>query len=84
MTHPIRRKQIDENYDAFQRMLSSIIVDHRHEYALLHDRELIAFFDSPGAAYRSGLTRFPDAVFSVQEVTDEPIDLGVFSHVRGG
>jgi len=30
--------------------------------------------------YRATLARYADAMFSIQEVTDEPIDLGFWSH----
>jgi len=43
--------------------------------------EVIGFFDRPGTAYTQGISLFPDRLFSIQEVTDEPIDLGFFSHV---
>ena len=41
----------------------------------------MGFYAKSIEAYRAGLERFPDRVFSIQEVTDEPIDLGFFSHV---
>jgi hypothetical protein len=41
----------------------------------------VAFFKKPGDANRAGVEAFPDGIFSIQEVTDEPIDLGFWSHV---
>jgi hypothetical protein len=81
MDHSRQRDQIDQNYDSFQRALGAIVQDHRNEYALMRDREIIAYFASPGDAYRTGLDRFSDTLFSIQEVTEEPIDLGFLSHV---
>jgi hypothetical protein len=72
---------VDRNYDFFMRHLKEYLPAHRNEYALIRGRELIGFFKKPGDAYRDGLRRYPDQVFSIQEVTDEPIDLGFFSHV---
>jgi len=43
--------------------------------------DIIDFFAKPGDANRAGVERFPDGIFSIQEVTDEPIDLGFWSHV---
>lgn len=82
MTTAAQRAQIDVNYDAFQRTLAAILPQHRDEYALMRDREIVDYYGSAGDAYRAGLDRFPDRLFSIQEVTDEPIDLGFFSHVR--
>jgi hypothetical protein len=76
-----QREEVDRNYDAFMRMLGAILPDHRDQLALMKDQEIVGFFDKPGEAYRAGLARFGDDVFSVQEVTDEPIDLGFWSHV---
>ena len=73
--------EVDRNYDFFQRSLAQYLPAHRDEYALIKACELIGFFDSPGEAYRAGLARYEDGVFSIQEVTNEPIDLGFFSHV---
>ena len=44
------------------------------------DGAIVALFDKPGDAYREGVARYADEVFSIQEVTDEPIDLGFRSH----
>ena len=37
-------------------------------------------FDTARDAYLAGQKLYPDALFSVQEVTDTPADLGFFSH----
>ncbi len=78
-----QQRQIDSNYDAFQRSLSSLIGQHRDEFALMRDRSVVDFFGNAGDAYRAGLSRFSDGMFSIQEVTDQPIDLGFHSVVRG-
>lgn len=76
-----QKREVDRNYDAFMRMLSDILDEHRDQFALMRDGKIIAFFDKPGDANRAGVDRFKDRVFSIQEVTDEPIDLGFWSHV---
>ena len=76
-----QKQEVDRNYDAFMRMLGSILKEHRDEYALMRDGEIVAFFVKPGDAHRAGVERYADGIFSIQEVTDEPIDLGFWSHV---
>ena len=76
-----QKLEVDRNYDAFTRTLGSILHEHRDEYALMRDCQVVAFFAKPGDAYRAGVERFADHIFSIQEVTDEPIDLGFWSHV---
>ena len=77
----LQKQQVDLNYDAFVRMLGDILADHRDELALMRDGEIVGYFDEPGAANRAGVEMFADEIFSIQEVTDEPIDLGFWSHV---
>ena len=76
-----QKVEVDQNYDVFMRMLSDILAEHRDEYALMRNREIVGFFKKPGDANRAGVESFPDGIFSIQEVTDEPIDLGFWSHV---
>lgn len=78
----IRQKQeVDRNYDAFVRVLATLLPEHRDQFALMRDGKIVGFFVKPGEANRAGVERFPDGIFSIQEVTDEPIDLGFWSHV---
>jgi hypothetical protein len=74
-------REVDRNYDAFVRVLGSLLSSHRNEFALMRDARIVDFFQNPGEANRAGIDRFPDEIFSIQEVTDEPIDLGFWSHV---
>jgi len=73
------RQEVDANYDFFQRNLALLMPDHRDSYALIRHRRIEGFFDKPGEAYRVGLERFDDEIFSIQQVTDEIEDLGFFS-----
>lgn len=74
------RSEIDSNFDAFQRHLNVSLASHRGEFALLRNGQIVEYFDRPGAALVAANQLFPDQLFSIQEVNDEPIDLGVWSH----
>jgi hypothetical protein len=76
-----QKREVDRNYDVFVRMLASLLPAHRDQYALMRDGEIVAFFTKPGDANRAGVDGYADGIFSIQEVTDEPIDLGFWSHV---
>ena len=76
----IRAKQVKDNFAAFNKMLPQIIGKHRDKYALMRDGEIVGFYKTFGAADRAAEKKFPDRRYSFQEVTDEPIDLGVGSH----
>lgn len=73
------RTELDRNYDFFQRNLAVLLSEHRGEYALLKACEVVDFFESPGEAYRAGLERFSDELFSVQQVSEEPVQFGHMS-----
>ena len=73
--------EVDANYDFFLRQLHDYAESHAGQYALLKNRSIVEFFDKPGDAYRYARETFNDGLFSIQEVTEEPIDLGFFSHV---
>lgn len=79
MNDPARRDEIDANYDFFQRQLARLLPAREGQYALLRSCRIEGFFERPGDAYRDGLERFGDDLFSIQEVTDEPLQLGFFS-----
>jgi hypothetical protein len=77
-----QRAEVDRNYEAFTHLLPGLLPLHRDKFALMREGEIVACFDKPGEAYRAGLERFADQIFSIQEVTDEPIDLGFWSHAK--
>ncbi|MEM8825526.1 MAG: hypothetical protein AAGD40_01175 [Pseudomonadota bacterium] len=75
--------EVDRNYEAFIAMLPDLLSDHRGEYALMKDRKIVSYNASSWEALKEGKARFGKKPFSVQEVDDEPIDMGFFSHVAG-
>ena len=80
MSHSLAA-EVDANYDYFLRHLGEFLTHHSGRYAVLKDKKVVDFFDKPGDAYQFARDIIDDGVFSIQEVTDEPIDLGFFSHV---
>ena len=74
------KQEIDGNYDYLQRRLALLLPEHEGKYALLKTCKVEGYFDLPGQAYRQGLERFPDGIFSIQKITGEPLDLGFFSY----
>lgn len=73
------KTEVDRNYDFFQRNLSRYLGAHADQYALLKSAKVIDFFEGPGDAYREGLRRFSDKLFSIQKVSSEPAELGLYS-----
>jgi hypothetical protein len=79
VTSQRQREEVDRNYDVFMAMLDSILDEHRDQLALMRDARIVGYFDTPREALEAASQQFPDGVFSIQEVTDEPIFLGVWS-----
>lgn len=72
--------EVAANFDYFQRSLAQHLRAHAGEYALLKNRRVHGYFANPGDADREGWTRFPDHLYSIQQVTPEPIELGVYAN----
>ena len=73
------KDEVDQNYDFFQRSLKTFLKERSGEYVLLKSKAVVDFYDVIGDAYRAGLEKFPDGVFSIQQVTDEPVELGMMT-----
>lgn len=75
-----QNEEVTRNYTAFVQKLPEIVASHRGKFALMRNAEIVEFFDTAADAFRAGQKIFRDQPFSIQEVTDVPIDLGFFSH----
>ncbi len=76
-----QKQEVDRNYDVFMRLLGGLLPEHRDQLALMRDGNVVGFYRTPREALEAAAEMFSDGIFSIQEVTDEPIDLGFWSHV---
>ena len=76
--HELQR-QVKMNFIAFRRELPSIAPEHSGKFALMRDECIVDYFDSAPDAVKFGDLKFPDGVFSIQEVTERMVDLGFYS-----
>lgn len=72
--------EIDRNYAAFKDIMATLPGEASGRYALLHDQKLAGLYASAGDAERAGYARYKDSPYSIQLVSNEPIDLGFFSY----
>lgn len=77
-----KRDAIARNYEAFEKMLPSLINAAKGRFALMRDQELVGLFDGASAAHFAGAEKFADGLFSVQKVEEGAISLGFFSYAR--
>ena len=80
MSMKLMNEEVDRNFDAFLDKLTSLLPTHSGQYALMRNGEIDDFFESDIEALTAGRLRFSDSLFSIQEITDRPVDLGFFSH----
>jgi hypothetical protein len=62
-------------------VLGTILPHHRDQLALMRDGLIVGSFATPREALVAAAQQLPDGIFSIQEVTDEPLDLGFWSHI---
>lgn len=74
------QKEVDQNYAAFQEFLPDLMRENSGRWVLMHNREVIAIFDTARDAHIAGEKLYVEKPFSVQKINDSPIDLGWFSH----
>ena len=72
--------EVDRNFDAFEAALPSLLSSHRGEFALIRQGKVLSFHGTESEALAMGRDQFEDGLFSIQEITDRPVDLGFFSH----
>ena len=72
--------EIERNYVAFVDMLHRLLPEGSGKYALMHGQKLQGIFETPGTAAVQGFSRFGKAGYSIQLITDEPVDLGFMSN----
>ena len=77
------RDEIGANFDYFQRTLATHLRAHAGQFALLKGRRVYGFFDSVGEADLAGWRQFSDRLYSIQQVTPEPVDLGLYADAEG-
>lgn len=73
-------REVDFNFDAFAEELPALMPHHAGEYVLMKNGRMVSFHANADAALAAGRAAFSDGIYSIQEVTDRPIDLGFFSH----
>ncbi|MEX0644917.1 MAG: hypothetical protein WD076_06385, partial [Parvularculaceae bacterium] len=69
------RAAVDRNYEAFTAKLAQLIERHRGKFALMRDGEVVEMFTTLRDAHMAAKRRYSDDLYSIQEITDAPVDL---------
>ena len=76
-------EEIEKNYQFFKRILPQIKTDHIDEFVLIRHQKIIAFYPTIIEAQIDAVRKYPDNLFSVQEVRNKPVELGFFRYAVG-
>jgi hypothetical protein len=82
--HKAIQEEVDRNFEEFEALLPSIIGEHRDKFALMKDRKVLGYYSSAEDAATAASAFIPDEIYSIQQVTDAPIDLGFFNYALVG
>lgn len=74
-----RQHEIERNLAFFLQQLPTIPVEKRGKFALIRHQSIVNYFDTPLDAVTAA-RQFDDQMYSVQQVTDSPVNLGFYSH----
>ena len=74
------QKEIDANFEAFQKVLPGLLPYEADRWALMRHGECVDFYDTLRDAETAGRAMYEDRIFSVQQVSDAVVDLGWFSY----
>jgi hypothetical protein len=72
-------REIQRNLFAFLPRLKSLLPEHEGSFAVLRNQEIIGIHRKLSEALRDAQAQFEDGLFSIQRVTDKPVELGMFS-----
>ena len=72
--------EVDRNFEAFNKLLPDLLVEHDGKYAVMHAEQVDQIFDTAGDALKYAEVKFGDGLYSIQLIIRSVADLGYFSH----
>lgn len=73
--------EITDNFVFFESVLDDLLDSHAGEYVIIRQKEIVSFCDSIVDAQSEASAKFPDGLFSVQKVANDPVNLGHYAYV---
>ena len=71
--------QLEKNRAAYNAIKDEMEAEHFGRAALLHDGEVVEIYNDSGDAYAIGCEKFGLGNFSIENIGEPPISLGVFT-----
>ena len=71
-TETPKDREVERNYHYFKSRVDDLMAEHEGRFALIRHQEIVGYHGDWIAALDAGAARFPDGLYSVQEVRTEP------------
>ncbi len=71
-----QKLEVAANYEVFQAALPELLQHRRGSYVVYRHQQFVDFFDTFHDALAYCIDAYSDRLFSIQEITDEPLILG--------
>lgn len=68
--------QVNQNKTAYEKIKSEMEAKHLGQVALMHDGEIVNFYNDFKDAYSIGVEKYGLGEFTLQEIGEQPIKLG--------
>lgn len=72
--------EVDRNLFAFLPQLPNLLRQHQGHFALLRDQKIVSLHEKLSEALEAGSIAYADGLFSIQQVSERPIELGFYSY----
>lgn len=79
MAHALEM-EIDRNFVYFVHHVTEFVDQHKGQFALLRGASVVSFHNTLLSAEEKAARTFADGLFSIQEVNDQPVDLGFYTY----
>jgi len=75
-------QEIERNLLAFLPRLPGLLPEHEGSFALLRHQKIQSIHTKLSDALKAAYAEFADGIFSIQRVTEKPVELGMFSNAE--
>ncbi len=72
-------EEVRENYTFFKKNLPELIKEHRDKFLIIRDKKVEDVCDTGEEAIVKAKEKFPDELYSIQQVSEREVDLGSIS-----
>jgi len=72
--------EVNQNYEAFLKLLPTLLATHRDKYALMKGGKILGFFSTAQDARSAANLSISDKIYSIQLVSNTAINVGYYTN----